>query len=160
MSKHLVISDERHQQLTNLASQKGIGLAEAFGLVMRAAIDAGVLDGSVEGVMIHAQQGLVWFELAEADDKRANMMAMAVGLSGLRPTMTPAEARSFADRIEALCDGARELTPMPMEFHRVSRVGQGIRFKLFVGTERIVSKDIARDVARLLRLAADEAENA
>lgn len=160
MSKHLVISDERHKQLSDLAEQKGIGIAEAFGLVMRAAIDAGLLDGLVDGFKIHAQQGAVWFELAETNDKRASMMAMAIGFSGLRPTMTPAEAYAFADRIEALCDGARELPPMPMEFHRVARVGQGVRFTLFVGTERTVSKDIARDIARLVRRAADNANKA
>lgn len=160
MPTHVALSDERYRQLDQIAQHFGLSKAEAVGVLINLAYDHALAPRELPGFTISTTPGTVELEIDDPDDGRpAQLVAFAAFSAQIEQTLTPAAAREFADHIERLLDdsgykGIHE----PLAPFKAFRVGTGIAIKSVLDRKRVVPKDVARDLAKMLRLAAGEAE--
>ncbi|MHA6692035.1 hypothetical protein [Devosia sp. A449] len=160
MPTHIGLSDERADQLKALAKSLGITTAEAVGFLLNRAIDDNLIPREISGFDIRADGGQVKFEITDPDDERsATLMAFATMGTVYNDLLSPVDARALADSLERLATDVRyKAEYVPMAPYNLARVGTGIRISSFMDRKRVVPKDVARDLTKMLRLAADEAE--
>lgn len=133
MSKHIVIPDERAEQLKTFAQAKGLSLADAVGELLNRAIKAGDLPDEMPGFQVFVNGEEVTLD------------------TGIWTETVPTEtARGFSKALRELSDGVSTTNlDQSMSTLNVVRRGDGIRLveaqsKAF----RTVSRSVARDISR------------
>lgn len=130
---------ERITQLKDIAAALGLSSpAEVVGHMVRAEIAKGTIPDTLPGVNITATAEGVAIAL---DDQPAAHYGKA-------------EALNLATVLDHAANGGRSLIDLDADFI-VARVGNGIKVNVpLAGQDRMLSRDLARDLARLIRSAA------
>lgn len=160
MPSHVALSDERIRQLGSMAERFRISKAEMIGVLINLAYDQNLAPRELPGFTISTKNGQIELEIDDPDDKRpAQLVAFAAFSAQIEQTLTPAACRDFAGTIERmLADSGYKADQELLAPFKAYRVGTGIAIKSVLGRKRVVPKDVARDLAVMLRKAAEKAE--
>jgi hypothetical protein len=143
MSVHIVLPDERHQQLLALARALKVTVAEAVGVLVNDAIRHGKIPDAVPGFKIQRRENVISFEASGAFVREFNREA----------------ATAYAARIKAMA-GPRTTRRSTNQFlPAVDIVRRGSGLKLLdpqTGAEKTLAPSVALDIARLIEAAASE----
>ena len=140
MPEIIQIPTERHAQLKALASKLGLTINDTLGHLIRQEIAKGTIPDTIPGFVLEAASG-----------------GVQVGFEN-EPfvSLTRDAALSLADTIETIVRGdLKSILNADAGLIEVTRVGTGIKIALFHGGSRVVSRDVARDIAGIVRRAAD-----
>ncbi len=142
MPTQILLPDERAEQLKRFAESQGVTIADAVGLLIRDAIEAGKIPDELPGFKV---------------TRRGNSVKIETG--AWSRTLTRDLAKSYADQIRAVTRPV--LTPgkgnpfMPIPDLGVTRRGVGVKLvDQKSGTEKTIAPGVADDVARLIDRAA------
>lgn len=142
MPDMLRLPAERLEQLRRLSRNREETITQSVGWLIAQAIKIGDLADEMPGFTILAHKDVVIFALNEGE--------------GVPSRLPAAVAAGLADSIDSVANG--KLTTHLNIFGdtglKVTRVGTGIKLELLTGETKVISRDVAKDVARLLRKAA------
>lgn len=144
--RNVLTSAERHEQLKAIAAALGgLSIAETLGHLINAEIARGTIPDTIPGVTIKRVPDGVYIAL---DPDTPALLT----LDG---------ARKLAELVRDLADPTKRSATTVIDLdHRFSagRKGNGVQITVpFPGSPRSFSRDLARDLARLLLTAADSA---
>jgi hypothetical protein len=148
MTKHLIVADERHAQISQIAETLKVSITEALGLLIGWAVESGKI----------APPGIPGFAVTRKGD------TVIADLGGITRTMSleHAEATAGAIRLMAgpeqslLVEGAKALVllnPVVTEELKVKRRGTSIKITGDDGQDKTLSFSIALEVADMIRAA-------
>lgn len=142
-SKTIMISTERHRQIKAIADALGLSIADAISHMINSEIARGTIPADVPGFTVEKLKNGVGFTINEDDEP--NLMSREAALA-LAETIT-----DFANGV----DVAGGVLNVDHQFVVANR-GTGIAISVPTsdGSLKVVSRDVARDVARLLEQAA------
>lgn len=142
MPTQILLPDERAEQLKRLAESQGVSIADAVGLLIRDAIEAGKIPDELPGFKV---------------TRRGNSVKIDTGTWSR--TLTRDLAKSYANQIRAVTrpviTSGRDNPFIPLTDLGVKRRGVGVKLvDQKSGTEKTVAPGIAEDIARLIDRAA------
>jgi hypothetical protein len=133
------VAPERLAQLKLLGDKLNLSMSDVVALLISQEIQRGTIPDTIPGVTItRTKRREVAFEF---DD-------------GAELLMPNALARSFSDTIERAAVGAIGGVLSIDDDYSVRRVGNGVQIEAPFGSVRTFTRDVARDIARLIREAA------
>lgn len=138
MSKHIVIPDERAVQLKRYADARGLTLADAVGDLLNRAIEAGDLPDEIPG-----------FEITRNGEK------VDIDAGVWKASLGTDLAKAYAAQVREISDALRpRMADLGLPLDAIRR-GDGIRLTAKDRDAiRTVSRSVARDIARLIEMAA------
>ncbi len=140
------IAPERLEQLKSLAATLDLSLGETIGFLISQEVERGTIRDTIPGVTI---------ERSTRSRPGSSMRGVAFHFDGEADLWMPrALARAFADTIERAAAGAAGGVLDLDDDYSVLRVGNGVRIEAPFGSSRTFTRDVARDIARLISKAA------
>lgn len=148
MTKHLIVADERHAQISQIAETLKVSITEALGLLIGWAVESGKI----------ASPGIPGFAVT----RKGNTVIADLG--GITRTMSLEHAEAIAGAIRMmagpeqslLVEGAKALlllNPVVTEELKVKRRGTSIKITGDDGQDKTLSFSIALEVADMIRAA-------
>ena len=136
----ITIATERHHQLTAISKSLNLSMGEIIARLVRTEIAAGTIPAELPGIKVERLADTVCITI---DDNSAT-------------TYTKADAAELADAIERASSGqAINLLDLDSNF-AVERRGNGVKVSVpLTGTARAFSRDVAADLAQMVRAAAE-----
>jgi hypothetical protein len=138
MREILYLPAERHSQLIELSNTYGLSITDTIGRLIRQEIRAGVIADRVPGFVITARADQIEFGFTAS----GTMLLSGGAAITLAQTIETYATKRAGGTLDLDAGG-----------FTVSRVGTGVRIELPEGQAKVVSRDVARDVAELLRRA-------
>ena len=136
MREILYLPSERHSQLSELANTYGLSITDTIGRLIRQEIRNGTIPDRVPGFVVTAHADRIEFGFVDGETM----------------LLTGGAAVILAQTIEAYATKRSGATlDMDAGEFAVERVGTGVKIVLPGGETRVVSRDVARDVAGLIR---------
>lgn len=138
MPDFIKLPSERVEQLRLLSAALNKPIVDLLGDFIRAEIAKGHLADAVPGFAIGREEAAVAVQVGEGAPARLSLES----------------ARDFAASIEHAVAGSKAgMIDLDADWS-VSRAGSGIRIGIPTGESKIVARDVARDISRLLVQAA------
>ena len=139
----IMVSPERHHQIKAIAEALGLSIAETIGHFVRAEISRGTIPADVPGFTVKKLADGVGFTIK--DDDEPNVMSRNAAM---------ALANAITDHANGV-ETAGAVFNVDHQFV-VAKRGNGVSISVPTtdGSLKVVSRDVARDVARLLERAA------
>lgn len=140
---NIMVAPERHKQIKAIAKALGLSIADAIGRMVNAEIARGTIPADIPGFTIMKVADSVGFTIRDGD---------------MPNLMTREAAKALAATIADFAVGAETAGAVYNVDHQfvVANRGTGIAISVPTtdGSMKVVSRDVARDVARLLEQAA------